>query len=103
MAVPKKERYMLKNKILGWDMAISNISNVAHKFPQSAYTALSKSLQHIQRDIPQISEIFQNLDQRPRDSFLPSLFGRQIPATHGHVAALTTLPVTAGGLSIPNP
>ena len=102
----EREKY-ITDKILGWETAISDISKVAHTFPQSAYTALSKSLQHewsyLQRVTPQVSDTFQRLDQRLRNTFLPSLFGRQIPATHGHVEALTTLPVTAGGLSIPNP
>ena len=97
----------LTKKLSDWEGNILDISAAAHKFPQSAYAGLQKSLQHewgfVQRVVPDIGPQFWPLEEAITNSFLPALFGESSFEVTDYRRALTALPVKFSGLSIPDP
>ena len=95
----------IQDKVLNWTTAINDLSQVATVYPQTAYTGLSKSLQHewayIQRVIPNIANELLPIQASITNTFLPSLFGHALQ--DDYVSAMTSFPVQLGGLSLPNP
>jgi hypothetical protein len=95
----------LTPQIDAWVDAIHSLASVARKYPQSAYAALTKSLQaewqYLQRVLPNSGPAFQPIEDAIHNTFLPSLFlDESITDTQ---RKLFTLPVRHAGLSIPNP
>ena len=90
---------------MNWTTTINDLSQVATVYPQTAYTGLSKSLQHewayIQRVIPNIANELLPIQASITNTFLPSLFGHALQ--DDYVSAMTSFPVQLGGLSLPNP
>ena len=90
-----------------WEASILDISDTAHKFPQSAFAGLQKSLQHewgfVQRVVPDIGPQFWPLEEAITNTFLSALFGKDSFEATDYRRPLTALPVKFSGLSIPDP
>ena len=72
--------------------------------PQVAYSAYTKGLAHrwkfVQRTISDIGHIFEPLESKIKQLFIPNLIGRQISDKE---RALFALPLRFGGLGIQDP
>lgn len=92
----------LKEKTDTWLACLEDLEPLFQHHPQTAFTALQKSLQHewqfIQRVNPCPPASFQKLEDSISQSLLPALFGQAPPER-----ALTALPFKFAGLSIPDP
>ena len=75
-----------------------------HYYPSSAFTELTKSLQHqwtfFQRVIPDIAHLFAPVKKAIDESFIPAIYGEQVSDT---VRILASLPVKCAGLAIRTP
>ena len=92
----------LTPKIEEWTDAVRTLSRVARRYPQTAYCALTRSLQtewtYLQRVVPESGPAFKPVEDAIQKEFLPALFGGPPP-----VRELTSLPVNMAGLGIPDP
>ena len=84
---------------------IEDLSLVATEYyPHSAFTGLTKSLQHqwthTQRVIPDIAPLFEPLEDAIAGTFVPALYGS---AVGKHVRSLSALAVKSARLAITNP
>ena len=97
------EEYV-KEKVTKWIKDIKELSKYAVDEPQIALSAYTKGVCHrwafIQRTIPGISSLFAPLEDCLRETFIPSIIGRNISDTEREIVSL---PVRYGGLGIPNP
>lgn len=97
----------LSKKMSDWEASVLDISDTAHKFPQSAFAGLQKSLQHewgfVQRVVPDIGPQFWPLEEAITNTFLSALFGKDSFEATDYRRPLTALPVKFSGLSIPDP
>ena len=73
-------------------------------FPHSAFTGMTKSLQHqwtfFQRVIPNIAHLFAPVEEAIASAFIPAIYGESVSET---VRLLASLPVKCAGLAITNP
>ncbi len=95
----------VKSKTSDWADAVRELSLVAHRYPQSAYTGLQKSLQQewqfLQRITDGLGGEFHGVEEALSTSFLPALFG--VSEADITVRKLASLPVKKSGLAIPDP
>jgi hypothetical protein len=93
-------------KIEHWVEAIKSLSNVAYKYPQTAYAGLTHSLQaewqYLQRVTPHIDQAFAPVEAAIAQHFLPALFNASVDDV-AKLRPLLALPVRKGGLGIPDP
>ena len=93
----------LAPKIKAWTNHVKLLSRVAKRYPQTAFAALTKSLQnewtYLQRVVPDVSAAFQPIENALAEDFIPALFGDKACPSRD----LTQLPVRHAGLGIPNP
>ena len=96
----------VEDKASSWAEAVGELAVVAKRFPQTAYAGLQKSLQQewqfVQRVTPGIGAAFAAIEASIRDRFLPALFGEE-KAADPTVRTLSSLPVKAAGLALPDP
>jgi hypothetical protein len=92
----------LESKINMWEDHIQELSAACTLYPQTAYSALQKSLQmtwqFLQRVAKCPEQAFAPLEKAIADGFLPLLFGGPTPDR-----SLSCLPVKFGGLALPDP
>ena len=85
--------------------ATCSISHIATTQPHAAYSALTHGLVHkwsyLARTVPDITRLFQPLEDVIRTKFIPCLTGRAPP--NDLERNLLSLPPRLGGLGIPNP
>lgn len=91
-------------KVTFWVGAIKRLAEAAATYPQSAYSAFTKSLSmewtHLQRVVSGCDELYVPLRDAIQGYLTPSLFGREILQNeHG----LLALPVKKGGLALRDP
>jgi hypothetical protein len=95
----------VNSKTTDWSKAVGELSQVAARFPQSAYAGLQKSLQQewqfLQRVTDGLGEEFRGIEEALSTKFLPALFG--VAETDGTLRQLACLPVKKSGLAIPDP
>jgi hypothetical protein len=95
----------VNSKTSDWTAAVGELSQVAERFPQSAYAGLQKSLQQewqfLQRVTAGLGEEFRGVEDALTTKFLPALFG--ITETDNPLRQLACLPVKQSGLAIPDP
>ena len=91
-------------KVQTWSHHVERLSCVAVRYPQTAHSALSRSLQaewdFCMRVTPTDQEIYQPLSHALREKFLPALFDAPLSAAEKD---LKLLPTRHGGLGIRNP
>jgi hypothetical protein len=93
-------------KIAHWVEAITSLSKVAHRYPQTAYAGFTHSLQaewqYLQRVTPHIDHAFAPVEAAIAQIFLPALFHASIDDI-ATLRPLLALPIRKGGIGIPDP
>jgi len=94
----------LKTKVEGWVKDLELLSKYAQDDPQATYSAFTKGLcsrwTHIQRTVPDMSELFEPLENAIRDQFISALVGREVSEAERQIIAL---PLRHGGLGLTDP
>ena len=94
------------DKISFWTDAIGALAQAAHKYPQTTYAAMQKSLQqewqYVQRVVKNTSNSFTPVEEALHQVFLAALFGDSLSADDS-MRRLMALPVKSSGLGLPNP
>ena len=97
-------RQFVQSKVTEWISCIMELSKAAEKYPQAAFSALSKSLQfewtYLQRVVSDCSAAFAPVWDAPNTFFWPAVFEGSISETEKR---LFTLPTRMGGMGIRNP
>ena len=98
-----KEQYT-KNKVEGWVKDLELFSKYEQDDPQAAYSAFTKGLcsrwAHFQRTVPDMSELFEPLENAIRDQLIPALVGQEVSEAERQILAL---PFRHGGLGLTDP
>ena len=99
-----RDKYITK-KVLSWESTVRELAMVANQhYPHSAYTGLTKSLQHqwtyFQRVIPNIAHLFDPVENAITGSFIPAIYGETVGDS---IRLLASLPVKYAGIAITNP
>ena len=88
----------------GWMDSLKNLVRIARTNPHLAYSNFTRSLKfkwsYVQRTIPDISELFQPLEDVIRHELIPVILGTHID---DRLRSLIALPVSMGGLGLDNP
>ena len=96
----------ISSKVDTWVHSISKLAGAAHAYPQSAYSALQRSVQqewqYLQRTTPDIESCFAPLEMAIQGEFLPALFGETVD-DGDYRLELAHLPVKYSGMALPNP
>jgi hypothetical protein len=96
----------IQEKVAKWADAVEELASVAVDYPQSAYTALQKSLQQewqpVQRVVKDIGDAFTDVDRAISQIFLPALFGDDFDEDDYRLR-LGGLPVKHAGMALPDP
>ena len=94
----------LKTKVEGWVKDLELLSKYAQDDPKATYSAFTKGLcsrwTHIQRTVPDMSELFEPLENAIRDQFISALVGREVSEAERQIIAL---PLRHGGLGLTDP
>ncbi len=98
-----KEEYINK-KVKCWVDDVMELANVAKEEPQFVYSAYIKGVSsrwaYFQRTIPNISHLFEPLEEAISEHLIPALVGRKVSSIETDLLAL---PARWGGLGIQNP
>ena len=99
-----REKYV-KDKVATWVEEIDRLTSIAESQPHAAYAALTHGLAskwtYLSRTVPDISHLFQPLEEAIRQRFLVHLTGQN--HLSDAVRDLMALPSRLGGLGITNP
>ena len=91
-------------KIDAWIKDVEELAEIAKEEPQLAYSAYTKGLSHrwtyLQRTVPNISPLFEPLENAIRNTLIPAMLGRKLSDLERSIVAL---PLRYGGLGIQNP
>ena len=94
----------VNKKIDGWISALKSLSTVAATQPHAAFAAFTQAMQgqwtFLARAMPEVSHLFQRLEEVIRMSFLPALLRRHVNDLEREVFSL---PARMGGLGICKP
>lgn len=94
----------VNKKIDGWIAALKKITMVAASQPHAAFSAFTQCMQSqwtfLSRSMPQVSELFERLEDEIRLRFLPALLRREVNDFERDVLSL---PARLGGLGITKP
>ena len=98
-----KEQYV-QRKVEKWVQDVEQLSIIANEEPQIALAAFTKALCmrwcFVQRTIPEISHLFEPLEESIRQKLIPAIIGRNVSDIERRFLAL---PVRLGGIGIQNP
>ena len=98
-----KEKYV-GDKIKEWVKDVEELARIGKNEPQAVYACYTKAISHrwsfVQRTIPEISHLFEPLEEAIRDKLIPALIGRKINDTE---RAIFSLPVRYGGMNLKKP
>jgi hypothetical protein len=98
-----KESY-IKHKINNWVVAVKNLAEIAATQPHAAFAAFTQSLQgqwtFLTRAMPEVSHLFQPLEDSIRYQFIRSLLKREV---NDRERDMISLPARMGGLGIYKP
>ena len=93
------------DKVKAWTQELLQLAEIATSQPHVAYAAfvhgLSSRWTYLSRTIPEVSDLFQPLEDAIHQVFIPSLTGR--PPCSKLIRDLLALPVRLGGLGLTNP
>ena len=93
----------INEKVVQWIKEIDEISEIAKREPQLAYSAyifgICKRWNYVCRTTPNISTHLRKLEYKVRDTFIPAILDRAFSCTD-LVRKIFTLPCREGGLSI---
>ena len=93
------------DKVKAWTQELLQLAENATSQPHAAYAAfvhgLSSRWTYLSRTIPEVSDLFQPLEDAIHQVFIPSLTGR--PPCSKLIRDLLALPVRLGGLGLTNP
>jgi hypothetical protein len=96
----------VREKVASLVSLLEEVANVAHLYPQSAYAALTRSVQHhwtyLQRVTSTSPDLFEDLDTVMRTHVLPALFDCRI-ADDDIRWKVVGLPVKRAGIGLPLP
>ena len=99
-------REWVEEQVEQWTEGVDVLARVAHRFPQTAYAGLAKSLQHewqyLQRVTPAVAESFAPIEEALAEGFLPALLKESVEGV-AKLRELLALPVRMAGLGVPNP
>lgn len=101
----EESRQHVMDKVKDWEAAVGELTKVAWKEPQAAFSGFTRSLQSewtfIQRVLPDMDSCFLPLAESIRDSLIPALFGYQsLPIW---VKSITSLPIRWSGMGLRSP
>ena len=96
----------LEPKLQSWAKAVTSLSSVARRYPQTAYAGLAHSLQsewmYLQRVTSNAGESFDGVERAIKEEFVPSLF--DVPKDEAaEMRPLLALSVKNAGLGIRDP
>ena len=98
-----KQTYV-SDKVNKWIEDVEELARLAEDEPQAVYSCYTKAISHrwsyIQRTIPNISQLFEPLENAIKDKLIPALVGRKVNNLERKILAL---PVRLGGMNILNP
>ena len=93
------------DKVKVWTRELLQLAEIATSQPHAACAAfvhgLSSRWTYLSRTIPEVSDLFQPLEDAIHQVFIPSLTGR--PPCSKQIRDLLALPVRLGGLGLTNP
>jgi len=96
----------IAQKVSKWASDVDILATAARAYPQAAYAGLQKSLQQewqfVQRVTRDVGSHFNPIVKALHGSFLPALFGDNLPE-HDPIHTLAGLPVKQAGLALPHP
>jgi hypothetical protein len=96
----------IREKVANWAVAVEELASVAVNYPQTAYTALQRSLQQewqfVQRVAKDVGEAFTDVEKAISQSFLPAVFGDVFDDDDPRLR-LAGLPVKHAGMALPDP
>ena len=99
-----KEKYV-REKVATWVQEVNCLVQIAESQPHAAYAAFTHGLASkwtfLARTVPDVSHLFQPLEDAIRQRFLPTLTGQN--HFNDSVRSLIALPTCLGGLGITNP
>ncbi len=91
-------------KVAAWAESVEELATLAKNEPHFAYSCFVKGLSHkwtfLQRTIPDVSQLFQPLEDVIRSKLIPALLGKPVTDTEREMIAL---PAKLGGLGIYDP
>ena len=94
----------VNKKIDGWIESLKKLTQIARSEPHAAYSAFTQCLQgswtFLARSMPDLSVLFQRLEDEIRTHFLPALLKRELNDFEREVISL---PARLGGLGIAKP
>ena len=94
----------VREKVNSWVESVNELATIATKEPQYAYSCYVKGLSHkwtfLQRTIPEVSSLFQPLEEAIRSNLVPALLGKSVSDLERDIIAL---PTRLGGLGIYDP
>ena len=94
----------VNEKVAKWVQDVEELTKIAEDEPQSALSSFTKAISHrwtyVQRTIPNISNLFQPLEEAIRTKFIPAIVGRAVSDIERQMLAL---PVRLGGIGIRDP
>ena len=94
----------LADKVQGWTELVKNMSGIAPKHPQSAYSGLQKSLQQewefMQLITPGIVDAFGLVEKALQETFIQALLQGLVEGTTGR--GVTSLPLKHAVLDLPD-
>ena len=94
----------MSDKIIEWVKDIEELARLAKNEPQAVYSCITKAVSHrwsyTQRTIPDISHLFQPLEDAISEKLIPAIVGRKISSIEREIFSL---PVQFGGMNIRNP
>jgi hypothetical protein len=98
-----KEQYV-KDKVEKWVKDVKQLADIAKEDPQAALSAyntgISQRWKFIQRTVPKIEHLFEQLENSISTDLIPALCGRSISELERKIFAL---PYRYGGMGILNP
>ena len=75
MGTARKKIVWLQDQVEAWKFRVRPLAMVAHRFPQTAYAGLTKSIQlewqYLQRAVPDLAETFAPVEIALREAFCP--------------------------------
>jgi hypothetical protein len=81
------------------------LSKIAESYPHAAYTTLSRVIiekwQYLMRTVCDVGEMFQVLENRIANNFIPALTGKE--SCSNEERSLLFLPTRHGSFNVPNP
>ena len=95
----------MSKKVCSWTAEVSTLADIAANRPHAAYCAFTHGMigrwTYLMRTIPNVSHLFQPLEDAIRLKLIPSLTGHS--ACSAQEREVLSLPCRLGGLSVVNP